>query len=215
MPGVGTTWAIVVAAGSGTRFGEPKQFARLGAARLVDHAIATASAVCDGVVLVLPDDRAWDGPIVDAIVVGGATRAASVRAGLGAIPDDTRVIVVHDAARPLATRALFVSVIDAVRSGADGAVPAVAVADTIKRIDGARVNETLDRDTLVAVQTPQAFGAEILRRVHERGRDATDDAALVEEAGGIVLVVEGDVRNLKVTTPEDLTLAAALFDGPQ
>jgi len=210
VPGTGTTWAIVVAAGSGTRFGEPKQFALLDGTRLVDRAIATATAACDGVVLVVPGDRPWDGPPVHATVVGGASRSGSVRAGLAALPDDAEVIVVHDAARPLASAALFAAVIDAVKSGADGAVPALPVPDTVKRVDGARVTETLVRDELVAVQTPQAFGATILRRAHENEGDASDDAALVEAAGGIVLIVEGEAHNLKVTTPSDLALAAAL-----
>ncbi len=210
MPETGSTWAIVVAAGSGTRFGEPKQFALLDGTRLVDRAIATATAACDGVILVVPGDRPWDGPPVHATAIGGASRSESVRAGLAALPRDAEVIVVHDAARPLASVALFATVIDAVRSGADGAVPALPLADTVKRIDGARVTETLARDEFVAVQTPQAFRVEVLRRAHENEGDASDDAALVEAAGGIVLVVEGEAHNVKVTTPDDLALATAL-----
>jgi len=144
-------------------------------------------------------------------VAGGATRSDSVRAGLARVPADVEVVVVHDAARPLASDALFASVIEAVRAGADGAVPAIPVADTLKRVAGTRVHETVDRSAIVAVQTPQAFRADRLRAAHTRGDDATDDAALVEAAGGCVLVVTGERTNLKVTEPADLVLAAAML----
>lgn len=205
-------WAIVVAAGWGERFGGPKQFAELGGARLVDHAVATAAATCDAVVLVVPDATEWRGAKVAAVVVGGATRAESVRAGLTAIPLDVDVVVVHDAARPLATIDMFRAVIDAVRGGADGAVPGLAVTDTLKRVDDVRVTATVDRMGLVAVQTPQAFEPNILRAAHATSSDATDDASLVEEIGGNVVVVPGDPRNLKVTGPADLMIAAALLE---
>jgi 2-C-methyl-D-erythritol 4-phosphate cytidylyltransferase len=205
-------WAVIVAAGWGERFGGPKQFAELGGARLVDHAVATAGATCDAVVLVVPDAADWRGAEVDALVTGGATRAESVRAGLGAVPPGADVVVVHDAARPLATAALFHAVIAAVRDGADGAVPGLAVTDTLKRVDDVRVTATVDRVGLVAVQTPQAFRVDILRAAHAAGADATDDAALVEELGGTVIVVPGDPRNVKVTGPADLMIAAALLE---
>lgn len=205
-------WAVIVAAGWGERFGGPKQFSDLGGARLVDHAIATASAACDAVVLVVPDATDWQGAEVAALVTGGASRAESVRAGLAAVPGTAEVVVVHDAARPLATADLFVSVIAAVRAGADGAVPGLAVADTLKRVDDVRVTATVDRVGLVAVQTPQAFAAGMLRAAHATRADATDDAALVETIGGTVVVVPGDPRNLKVTGPGDLMIAAALLE---
>lgn len=203
--------AIVVAAGVGERFGAPKQFRTLGPTRLVDRAVAAAAAACDDVVLVLPAGHHWDGAPVTATVTGGATRAMSVRAGLAAVPPSTEVVVVHDAARPLAAPGLFRAVIDAVRDGADAAVPAVPVTDTVKRVEDGHVVETLPRDTLVAVQTPQAFRADALRAAHAGGGDATDDAALVEAAGGTVVIVPGDPRNLKVTTTTDLVVAAALL----
>jgi 2-C-methyl-D-erythritol 4-phosphate cytidylyltransferase len=206
-------WAVIVAAGWGERFGGPKQFAELGGARLVDHAIDTASAACDAVVLVVPDASEWQGAEVEALVTGGATRAESVRAGLQAVPATAEIVVVHDAARPLATTALFDAVVAAVRDGADGAVPGLAVTDTLKRVDDVRVTATVDRMGLVAVQTPQAFRADMLRAAHGRGVDATDDAALVEEVGGTVVVVPGDARNLKVTGPADLMIAAALLEA--
>ena len=128
------------------------------------------------------------------------------------MPANADVVVVHDAARPLATDALFAAVIDAVRGGADGAVPALAVADTIKRVAGNRVVETVARDDLVAVQTPQAFRADVLRRAHAGGADGTDDAALVEAAGGTVVTVPGEPANVKVTATEDLAVVAGLLD---
>jgi 2-C-methyl-D-erythritol 4-phosphate cytidylyltransferase len=211
---MGHSAAIVVAAGGGARFGAPKQFLLLGSDRLVDRAVAAADAVCDEVVVVLPGGHAWDGAPVTAAVTGGATRADSVRAGLAAVSARADVIVVHDAARPLATPELFRAVIAAVRAGADAAIPAVALTDTVKRVDSDQVLDTLPRDGLVAVQTPQAFRAATLRSAHTGGADATDDAALVEAAGGTVRTVAGDPRNLKVTTATDLTVAAALLAEP-
>ncbi len=207
-----SVWAVIVAAGWGERFGGPKQFSDLGGARLVDHAVATASQACDAVVLVVPDASDWEGAEVAALAAGGASRAESVRAGLALVPVDAEIVVVHDAARPLASDELFDAVIGAVRDGADGAVPGLAVADTLKRVDDVRVTATVDRVGLVAVQTPQAFEAGILRAAHASSADATDDAALVEAIGGTVVVVPGDPRNLKITGPADLMIAAALLE---
>jgi 2-C-methyl-D-erythritol 4-phosphate cytidylyltransferase len=195
-------WAIVVAAGRGERFGEPKQYAALGGRRVLDHAVDACRAVADGIVLVVPPQRAADPePAVDAVVAGGATRSASVRAGLVAVPEDADIVVVHDAARPWASPALFRAVVAAVE---DGAVPGIPVADTVKRVHGDRVVETLDRAHLVAVQTPQAFRADVLRKAHASGADATDDAALVEQVGGTVVVVPGEPGNRKITRRDDL-----------
>jgi len=199
---VGEVWGIVVAAGVGQRFGGPKQFEPLHGQRVLDWSIAGAQAACDGVVVVLPPDRLEPGTRP-----GGATRSASVRAGLAAIPGSADIVVVHDAARPVARPELFARVIAAVRAGADAAIPVIPVTDTVKRVRGDRVTETLDRASLVAVQTPQAFRAEALRRAHAGESEATDDAALIEAQGGIVVTVAGDVRNLKVTTPDDLLVA--------
>jgi 2-C-methyl-D-erythritol 4-phosphate cytidylyltransferase len=208
-------WAIVVAGGSGNRFGRLKQYADLAGERVVERACATAQAACEGVVLVLPEHESIPGPlptaIADRIVAGGPSRSASVRCGLAAVPVDAEVIVVHDAARPLAPGQLFADVIGAVRAGADGAIPAVAVTDTIKRVRDDGSLETLDRSTLVAVQTPQAFRAGVLRAAHESGADATDDAALVELLGGRVVRVVGSAGNIKITEPMDLVLATALL----
>jgi len=216
---VAKVWAIVVAGGSGRRFGEPKQFASLAGRPVVSWAVDACRAQCDGVVLVVPEQRAeeqrahdkWG---ADDVVAGGDTRTLSVRHGLVAVPADAELIVVHDAARPLASPELFHAVLDALRDETvDAAIPGVAVHDTIKQVDPAGlVTATLDRDALVAVQTPQAFRAEALRRAHELddGRGATDDAALVESSGGAVRVVPGDPRNAKITTPEDLRAAESL-----
>ena len=207
------TVAIIVAAGQGERFGAPKQFLAVGEQRLVDRAVAVAGAACDEVVLVLPEGRVWDGAPVAAIVAGGRTRSESVRAGLAAVASDAEIAVVHDAARPLATPELFELVIDAVRAGADAAVPALPVADTLKRVAGDRVVGTVDRDGLVAVQTPQAFRVAALRAAHAGDSDATDDAALVEAVGGTVVVVGGDPRNLKVTNVADVAVVEALLEA--
>lgn len=202
---------MVVAAGSSDRFGRPKQYEQMGGRRVLDWSLDAARVACDGVVLVVaPHMAAVPEPAADFVVAGGATRSASVRCGLAAVPTGIEMVVVHDAARPLATVDLFSAVIEAVRAGADGAVCAVPVADTVKRVEGERVVETLQRAGLWAVQTPQAFAAVVLRRAHAGAAEATDDAALVEALGGTVVVVDGDSRNLKLTGPVDLVVAEAL-----
>jgi len=204
-------WAVVVAAGSGQRFGGPKQFTPLRGRPLVQWSVEAARAVADGVVLVLPPDRAGAPDFgADVVVPGGDSRTASVRAGLDAVPPSAEVVVVHDGARPLASVELFRAVVAAVRAGADAAVPALAMGDTLKRVESDTVLATVERDGLVAVQTPQAFRAEVLRRAHAGGAEATDDAALVEALGATVRIVPGDPRNLKVTTTADLAVAEAL-----
>ncbi len=204
-------WCVVVAAGSGDRFGSAKQFERIGDRRVVDWAVAAAAAVCDGVVVVAPPDRAselattFSSGVVT--VAGGSSRSASVRRGLDALPADARVVLVHDAARPMASAQLFRRVVDAVADGADAAVPAVPLTDSIRSSSGGAV----DRSTLLAVQTPQGFPVEALRRAHAGDGEATDDAALVEAAGGTVIVVEGEADNFKITRRSDLAAAAAIL----
>jgi len=199
-------WAVVVGGGSGQRFGAAKQYERLGNERVIDRSRRVAESVCDGVVIVVPPaDAEREGG-----VAGGATRSASVRAGLAAVPDEADIVCVHDAARPMAGVELYRCVIDAVRAGADGAVPAVPVSDTIKIVDGDGVIvETPERASLVAVQTPQAFRADMLRKAHAEGREGTDDASLVEAIGGRVVTVPGDVANRKITDRVDLDWANA------
>lgn len=189
--------------------GWPKQYEQVGSRRVIDHAVEAARAVSDGVIVVVPAaDVATEGG-----VAGGATRSDSVRAGLAAVPPTATIICVHDAARPFASAELFAAVIGAISHGADAAIPGIAVTDTIKRIDDdGIVIETPPRSALVAVQTPQAFRASVLRAAHASGRDATDDAALVEICGGRVVVVAGDQNNRKITHPDDLAWARELAE---
>jgi len=208
-------WAIVVAGGSGNRFGGAKQFVVLGGRRVVDWAVLAAAEACEGVILVLPEDEVGRVPLdvqPDVVVAGGATRSASVRAGLAQVPEGVDAVIVHDAARPLAHPGLFAAVLGALLDGADGAVAAVPVADTLKRVgaDG-RIVDTVDRTGLWAVQTPQGFRLDVLRAAHAGDPEATDDAGLVEARGGRVVVVAGDRRNIKVTDPADLDLLEVLI----
>ena len=207
-----SVWIVVVGAGSGSRFGGPKQYELLGSSRIIDRSIATARGAGDHVAVVVAaadvDDIGLQfGSQPEIVVVaGGASRSVSVRNGLGAVPDDAEVVVVHDAARPLASPALFQQVIAAVRDGAEAAVPGLAVVDSLRRIDGGAV----DRSGVVAVQTPQAFRPEALRRAHREEADASDDATLVEMIGGKVVIVPGETTNFKITTAHDLAVARML-----
>ncbi len=208
---------MVVAAGGGSRFGGPKQFSMIRGSPMVDWSVAAAKGTADGVVLVLapadPHLAKGDNRGADVVVAGGDTRSASVRAGLGAVPSDSEVIVVHDGARPLASPALFKAVIEAVLAGADAAVPALPVADTLKRVEADVVAGRVPRDHVWAIQTPQAFRADVIRAAHASWGEDTDDAGLVEGIGASVRVVPGDARNLKVTTPADLELVQALAEA--
>jgi 2-C-methyl-D-erythritol 4-phosphate cytidylyltransferase len=208
-------WAIVVAGGSGRRFGQLKQFAMLADRPVAQWSVAACRPVAAGVVLVVPAGSAEDQSDcgADTVVVGGPTRSASVRCGLAAVPERADVIIIHDAARPLAAPTLFAAVADAV-ADTGAAICALPVSDTIKRVEDGRVTETLDRSALVAVQTPQAFAAGLLRRAHASGAEATDDAALVELLGVPVRVVPGDPGNFKITTPADLRAAELSLGAP-
>lgn len=208
-------WAIVVAGGEGRRFGAKKQFLDLKGTNVLERSVRAARTVADHVVAVIPRSEVEDTRLhggADIVVAGGSDRAASVRAGLVVVPDAVPVIVVHDAARPLASRELFSRVIGALGKDIDGVVPGLAVTDTIKRVRDNLVLDTLDRSTLIAVQTPQAFRASSLRLAHESGQSATDDASLVELNGGVVAVVAGEARNIKLTQPSDIDLALGLID---
>ena len=205
------TWAIVVAGGEGRRFGAAKQFLDLAGRPVLDWSVEAARSVADEVVLVLPSDALGD-PARHAgcrlVAAGGVTRADSVRAGLALVAPEVEYVLVHDAARPLASPALFRAVADALAAGAEAVVPGLALHDTIKRVVDGRVESTLRREELVAVQTPQGFRAEVLRRAHATGAEASDDAALVEALGVSVRVVPGEEHNVKLTTTADLGLAA-------
>ena len=201
--------AVVVAAGQGTRFGGLKQFSLFEGETIAARSVRAARSVADFAVLVVPEGYDGGGEGADVVVAGGATRAQSVRRGLERCLD-AEIVVVHDAARPLASPALFHAVVDAIVSGADAAIPGLTLTDTITRVsvrgEETSVAETLERDELVAVQTPQAFRRELLVRAHASGADASDDAGLVEALGARVVVVPGEAHNVKITRPQDLEL---------
>ncbi len=223
---------VVVAAGSGARLGAgvPKAFVRLRGRPLLAYAVDTVARLSSlrSLVVVAPPDHAepddrrptpcgrgcgyrqvpWSSP-------GGAQRSDSVAAGLAAVDPACDVVLVHDAARCLAPVEVFDRVVEAVRSGAAGAVPGLPVVDTVKTVDGhGTITGTPDRSTLRAVQTPQAFRRGLLVTAYASGLHATDDAALVERCGHPVVVVEGDSRAFKVTTVADLEQADRLLAAP-
>jgi 2-C-methyl-D-erythritol 4-phosphate cytidylyltransferase len=218
-----SVWALLVAAGTGERLGEerPKAFVRLGELPLLAEPLRRLdeSSWIDAIVVVVPEG--WEEPAillaeelsatkVVASVRGGETRAESVRAALAEVPEDALVVLVHDAARPLVSDAVIERVLAPLSEGWDGVVPALRLADTVKRVDRDAVVETVDREGLVGVQTPQAFLAPTLRRAYAGElAAATDCASLVEEHGGRIRWVEGDRRLLKVTTQDDLELVAS------
>ena len=223
-----STWAVVVAAGRGDRLGldRPKAFAKLGGRPLLAESLERLerSEWVDSIVVVAPEE--WEEPSillaeeigagkVTACVPGGATRAESVRAGVAEIGAEALVVIVHDAARPLLVEEVIERVLAPLGEGWDGAVPALPVADTLKRAgDDGTVFETVDRTGLNAVQTPQAFLAAVLREALAGDlAEASDCAALVERRGGRVRVVEGDRRLLKVTTQADLDFVETLLSA--
>src|SRR5437763_6886855 len=205
-----SVWAILVAAGRGERLGleQPKAFARLGEDPLLAEPLRRLEESGWIAAIVLVSPPGWEEPAIllaeelgcgkgSAGVPGGETRADSVRAGLAEVPVDAVVVLVHDAARPLLPEDVIERVLAPLAEGWDGAVPGLPIADTLKRVgeDGA-VTETVSRDGLWAVQTPQAFPAHVLRAATAHGADATDCASLVEARGGRVKVVLGDPRLL-------------------
>lgn len=208
-------WTIVVAGGSARRYGAPKQFEPLGDTTVLGLACRAAATVSDGIVVVVPESVTASGELPDlggvtaTVVSGGDTRAASVRRGLDVVPADVDVVLVHDGARPLASPRLFARVVGTVALGVAGVVPAVPVVDSLRW----RTGGAAPRDALLRVQTPQGFPAGLLRDAHRTHREATDDATLVEECGWAVSVVDGEEANLKITTPSDLRVAAALLEA--
>jgi 2-C-methyl-D-erythritol 4-phosphate cytidylyltransferase len=215
-----SVWAVLAAAGRGERLGSdrPKAFAGLGGRPLLAESLERleGSEWIDFIVIAAPQD--WEEPAillaeelgagkVSSVVTGGATRSESVREALAEVADDAAVVVVHDAARPLLPEDVVERVLAPLSEGWDGAVPALPLSDTVKRVEGDRVVETLPRGELVAVQTPQAFIASVLREALAGDvSEASDCASLVEARGGRVKVVEGDPSLLKVTNAEDLEL---------
>jgi 2-C-methyl-D-erythritol 4-phosphate cytidylyltransferase len=216
-----SVWAILVAAGRGERLGldQPKAFAKLGDDPLLAEPLRRLdeSDWIDRIVIVAPPG--WEEPSillaeelacskVHSCVAGGETRSESVRAGLAEVAPDALVVLVHDAARPLVSDDVIGRVLAPLSDGWDGVVPGLPISDTLKRVgDDGGVLDTVARDGLYAVQTPQAFLADALRRAADG--EATDCAGLVEAAGGRVKVVEGDPQLLKVTTADDLAKIAA------
>jgi 2-C-methyl-D-erythritol 4-phosphate cytidylyltransferase len=223
--GGGVTWAVLAAAGRGERLGgdRPKAFVRLGDLPLLAEPLRRLdeSDWVERIVIAAPPD--WEEPCilvaeelgagkVASVVTGGETRAESVRAALADIGDGASVVLVHDAARPVLPDEVIERVLAPLSEGYDGVVPALPVSDTVKRVRRNEVVETLEREGLVAVQTPQAFLADSLRRGLGGSEPLTpfsDCASAVEAAGGRVAWVPGDRRLLKVTSPEDLELVSS------
>ncbi len=196
-----TTWAIVVAGGSGTRFGGQKHKKELDGVELWRRSVNAFQAVGIEHVVVVGD--------VPGGVPGGSRRRDSVAAGLAVLPDDADWVLIHDAARPLVTPELIQRVLGRASVGdVDGVIPAITVTDTLKHVHEETVLDTLDRGGLVVVQTPQAFRVPVLKAAHASDpTDAPDDAALVERADGTVVTVMGDPMNFKITFPVDLAIA--------
>lgn len=222
----GATWALLAAAGAGERLGldRPKAFAELRGRPLLAESIERLDACpwVDAIVVAAP--AGWEEPVillteelaaskVVSCVTGGATRAASVGAALADVAEEALVVLVHDAARPLLEDEVVERVLGPLAEGFDGVVPAVAISDTVKRVERGVVVETVARDDLVCAQTPQAFLTPTLRRAVDGDAvgEITDCASLVERAGGRVAVVEGDPKLVKVTTAADLALVERLL----
>ena len=215
-----SVWAVLAAAGRGERLGSerPKAFARLGERPLLAESLERleGSDWIDAIVIAAPPE--WEEPSilvaeeiaatkVSSAVTGGETRSESVRLALADVPGDAAAVLVHDAARPLLPDAVIERVLAPLGEGWDGAVPVLPLSDTVKRVDGEQVVETLPRGELVAAQTPQAFTADVLRQALAGDVSAaTDCASLVEARGGRVKVVQGDPRLLKITGADDLAL---------
>ncbi len=226
---------VMLAAGSGSRFGRAKQFERIGKHTMLTHALLAAGQVAGGIVVVLPaqDARLRPAPAAASAefpaalglpgtpgcpvvcVAGGEQRADSVRAALAAIPAEAGIIVVADSSHPLASPALYRRVVDAVRDGsADAALPGLALTEVIATVqDGVRTGG-LPRAGHVLAQTPQAFRADVLRAAHAAAPAVTEDSALVADHGARVVVVPGEERNIHVTTVQELEMARALARAP-
>ena len=204
---------IVLAAGSGERFGGAKQYALLRGERLVDRAIRTVTQACGPPILVLPDVGGWSGPPTAAVVVGGSTRTESVRNAMAAVPEEAEAIVVHDVARPLASAMGMAALVAAVDAGADAAVPVWDLPDTVKQQRGDDGGlRHVGREGYVVAQSPMAFRAAALRQVF-----ATYDTVPIEESiaverlGGTVVGVPGDRWSPHVVEPRDLEMVARLL----
>jgi 2-C-methyl-D-erythritol 4-phosphate cytidylyltransferase len=200
---------VVLAAGAGQRFGSPKQFARLGAERVVDRAVRLLVAACDPVLVALPAGTGWDGDHAAAAVVGGTTRVGSVANAVAAVRaawgEDDGVFVVHDSIRPLATAEQLAGVVAAVQSGADGALVAAPLADTLKRIDADGTLHHVGREGYVVAHGPFAYRLSMLERViAELGTELVEESVGVERLGGRLVLVPGDRWSHHLVEPADL-----------
>ena len=201
-------WGVVVAGGTGSRFGRPKQLAMLGGRRVVDRSIDALRDRTVGIVVVGPSELGTPESLsVSAVVAGGTTRTASVRHGLAAIPASATHVLIHDAARPLVPADVVDRVVTALTDGSEAVVPVVPVVDTLRSVEGG----TVDRSGLVAVQTPQGFDLSALAAAHDLAVEGTDDASVVEAIGVAVAHVPGATINLKITVPHDLIIAETLL----
>jgi 2-C-methyl-D-erythritol 4-phosphate cytidylyltransferase/2-C-methyl-D-erythritol 2,4-cyclodiphosphate synthase len=203
--------AIIAAAGSGVRFGAdiPKALIQLGNRTLIEHAVAAISPVVDQIIVTAPASHLsqFQSLLGDAVtvVVGGQTRSESVRAGLAAVSSDTKYVLIHDAARALASTDLANRILLALETGEVAVIPGLPQVDTVKSVGGnGYVTSTPNRADLRNIQTPQGFELSVLKKAHDSKGEGSDDAALVESAGFKVLVIDGEERALKITTPADL-----------
>ena len=210
--------AIIAAAGSGERFGAtlPKALITLGNRTLIEHAVAALAPIASEIVICAP--AGYEKQIQElvgndiTVVVGGTTRSESVRAGIAALTGNNKYVLVHDAARALATTDLAERVLAALKKGESAVIPGLDLVDTVKSVDASgHVSATPDRASLRRVQTPQGFDLDVLKKAHATGADATDDGALVEAIGHKVLIVNGEERALKITTPADLATALSML----
>ena len=206
--------AIIAAAGSGERFGAtlPKALITLGNRTLIEHAVAALAPIASEIVIYAP--AGYEKQIQElvgadiTVVTGGTTRSDSVRAGISALTGKNKYVLVHDAARALASTQLAKNVLAALEKGEVAVIPGLELIDTVKSVDSSgHVTSTPDRASLRRVQTPQGFDLEILKKAHSSGANATDDGALVEAIGHKVLIINGEDRALKITTPADLATA--------
>ena len=212
-----TSAAIIAGAGMGHRLGAdiPKALIQIDGVTLIERAFAALSTVVDEIVITAPagyEDqfRAIVGDSAT-VITGGVLRSDSVNLALKSLSPSTKYVLVHDAARALATSELAERVLHGLTSGESAVIPALSVVDTIKEVDrDGYVRSTPDRSILRAVQTPQGFSVDVLKRAHEASEDATDDAALVEALGVKVKTIPGEARAMKITNPEDIAMAVTL-----
>ena len=212
-----TSAAIIAGAGMGHRLGAdiPKALIQIDGVTLIERAFAALSTVVDEIVITAPAGyeeqfRAIVGESAT-VITGGVLRSDSVNLAVKSLSPSTKYVLVHDAARALATSDLATRVLTELQSGESAVIPVLSVVDTIKEVDrDGFVRNTPDRATLKTVQTPQGFAVEVLKRAHEASHDATDDAALVEALGIKVKTIPGEARAMKITNPEDIATAITL-----